>query len=255
MTDIDIDLSGKVAIITGGGRGFGAAIAHKLASKNCIIAIADMSTVEANRIVNEIKSHNIDAFSLDVDVGDRDSVVQMVDEVAKKFGRIDILVNCAGVLAAGPIIETNLDQWDKVCRVNLSGSLYCAHAVAQFMRANGDGCIVNISSISAKRGSGRFGNVLYGTTKGAVCTMTMGLAKEFGEYGIRVNAILPGVADTEMTNLHMTEEARSAALARIPLGRMTMPEDIANVSLFLVSRLASNITGTLIPVDGGYLVT
>jgi len=190
-----------------------------------------------------------------VDVGDRDSVGQMVSDVAKKSGHIDFLVNCAGVIAVGPVIETKLDDWDKVCRVNLSGSLYCAHAVAPYMRANGEGSIVNISSISAKRGSGRFGNVLYGTTKGAVCTMTMGLAQEFGKFGIRVNAILPGVADTAMTSPHMTKEARASALARIPLGRMTMPEDIANVSLFLISRLASNVTGTLIPVDGGYLVT
>lgn len=252
---MDLGLTGKVALVTGGGSGFGQAIAQAMASQGCIVAVADRDSAAADRAAAVCRTQGAKAHPFEVDVGDPKAVDAMTAAAARRCGRIDVLVNCAGILKTAPVLESARDDWDDVSRVNLSGVLHCARAVAPIMSLQKWGRIINISSISAMRGGGVFGNTLYATTKAGVIALTMGLARELGPSGITVNAIAPGLADTPMTRSRFSPEIRAAALARIPLGRLATPADIANAALFLASDLASYVSGAVLVVDGGILTT
>ena len=171
----------------------------------------------------------------------------------RERGRIDIVVNNAGILKTGSVLDASIADWDDVCRVNLSGVYYCCKAALGSMVAKRYGKIVNIASVSAMKGGGSFGNVLYGTTKAGVVALTKGLARELAQYGINVNAIAPGVVETNMTNTLLTAERRKAVLAGIPMGRFASTDDIAHVVALLASDVLGYVTGETIVVDGGYL--
>lgn len=252
---MDLGLGGRIALVTGGASGFGLAIAQALAAQGCMAAIADRDLAAAERAVADIHARGLKAQAFSVDVGDPKTVDALIGEVVHRCGGIDILVNSAGILKTGTVLDSTPEDWIEVDRVNLSGALFCARAAAIAMRARRWGRIINITSISAMRGGGVLGNTLYATTKAGVGAMTMGLARELGSAGITVNAIMPGIADTPMTHSRLSTEARAAAVARIPLGRMATPTDIANAALFLASDLASYVTGTTLIVDGGILTT
>jgi NAD(P)-dependent dehydrogenase (short-subunit alcohol dehydrogenase family) len=189
-----------------------------------------------------------------MDVGDASGVQRAVDAIVAERGRIDILVNCAGILKIKPIVESTIADWDDVARVNLSGVYYCCKAVLPTMIAQRYGKIINIASVSSVKGGGMFGNVLYGTTKAGVVAMTHGLARELGPYGINVNAISPGVTETAMTSSLMTPEVRQKIVDFIPLRRFIEPAEIARLALYLASDVSGGMTGQAIVIDAGFLV-
>lgn len=250
-----LELNGMTALVTGGGSGLGAGIVEGLAAAGCKVAIADRDIAAAEHIAATYREKFPDVFPISMDVGDPDLVAKAVADTIRMSDRIDILVNCAGILKMGSVVESSAQDWDDISRINLAGVLHCIRAVAPEMARRGRGRIVNISSVSAVKGSGAFGNALYATTKAGVSALTMGLARELAPAGITVNAIAPGVADTPMTHAHISDEVRRKILARIPAGRFAVPADIANAVVFLASDRASYITGAIIPVDGGFLTT
>ena len=226
-----MSLKGRVAVVTGAARGIGAAIADAFEREGSVVHRWDVQT--------------------GLDITDRENLKKEV----QRLGGIDILVNNAGLLARGAFDETSGEQWDRLVAVNLTGVFNCVQAVVPAMRGRRGASIVNIASVSAEKGGGAMGNVWYGTTKAGVVAMTKGLGRELGPQGIRVNAISPGVIETEMVREHMSPALREKILARFPLGRFATPEEVASVALFLASDAASFITGETIAVDGGFLRT
>jgi NAD(P)-dependent dehydrogenase (short-subunit alcohol dehydrogenase family) len=247
---VDVNLKNAVALITGAASGFGSAIAGALAAESCAVYLADINLPAAEQARQKLGGNT---RALALDVGDAADVRAKIDSIAQKQGRIDVLVNNAGLIKVGSVLESSIEDWDQVCRVNLSGVFYCAKAVLPVMTKQRSGKIINIASISGFKGGGVFGNVLYGTTKAGVIAMTKGLARELGPYGINVNTIAPGLADTGMTHQYLSEEKRQQVSQAIPMGRLTTTADIAKVVVFLASDLSAYITGETITVDGGYL--
>lgn len=232
-------MTGKVAIVTGAARGIGACIAERFASLGALVYGADIDA----------------SASLRLDITDRAAVREAVERVVGEHGGIDIVVNNAGLLAAGPFEQTSGEAFDRLVAVNITGVFNCVQATVPAMRGRPGATILNIASVSAEKGGGAMGNVWYGATKAAVVAITRGLARELGPQGIRVNAIAPGVVETDMVRERLTPEVREKVLARFPLGRLTHADDVAQLALFLVSDAASFITGETIAVDGGFLRT
>jgi 3-oxoacyl-[acyl-carrier protein] reductase len=246
---MQLGLEGKVALVTGAGAGIGAAIAAAFAGEGAIVYFGDRDLDAATRAAAGAHASR----AIELDVGDAASLQRSAERIVSRDGRIDILVNNAGVLKTGSIVDATIGDWDEVCRVNLSGVYYACKAVMPCMIERKSGKIVNIASVSAAKGGGVFGNVLYGTTKAGVVALTKGLARELGPYGINVNCIAPAVTETGMIRALLTPERKQAVLQSIPLGRFATTDDIAAVALFLASDASSYVTGDTIVVDGGYL--
>jgi 3-oxoacyl-[acyl-carrier protein] reductase len=247
---MDLDLDGKVALVTGAGTGIGASIATTLAAEGCVVYLGDTNVAAATSVAQQCAGR---ARAAALDVGDAAAAAALAERIVRECDRLDILVNNAGILKTGTVLDATIADWDDVCRVNLSGVYYCCKAVLPAMTARRYGKIVNIASVSAAKGGGSFGNVLYGTTKAGVVALTKGLARELAPLGINVNAVAPSAVETAMTNPFLTPERRHAVVASIPLGRFAATGDIANVVALLASDVLSYVTGTTIPVDGGYL--
>jgi 3-oxoacyl-[acyl-carrier protein] reductase len=214
------------------------------------VYVADSNGDAANKVATELGERG---YPLTLDVGNAGETAAAVEQIVRERGRIDIAVNNAGILKTGSVLDASIADWDQVCRVNLSGVYYCCKAVLASMVKQRYGKIVNIASVSAMKGGGSFGNVLYGTTKAGVVALTKGLARELAQYGINVNAIAPGVVETNMTNTLLTPERRNVVLAGIPMGRFASTDDIARVVALLASDVLGYVTGETIAVDGGYL--
>ena len=247
---MDLKLGGKIALVTGAGGGIGAAIASTLVKHGCSVYVADSDAAAANKVATELGERG---YPLTLDVGNAADAAAAVEQIVRERGRIDIAVNNAGILKTGSILDASIADWDQVCRVNLSGVYYCCKAVLASMVKQRYGKIVNIASVSAMKGGGSFGNVLYGTTKAGVVALTKGLGRELAPFGINVNAIAPGVVETNMTGSLLTPERRKAVLGAIPLGRFASTDDIAQVVALLASDVLGYVTGETIVVDGGYL--
>ena len=231
------ELRGKIALVTGAARGIGARIAARFAEAGATVYGADVG----------------EGATLRLDVTDRAAVRAAFERISKERGAIDVLVNNAGVLTTGPFDSTTGEQFDRLVAVNFTGIFNCVQAVVPAMQKGAS--IINLSSVSHEKGGGIFGNVWYGATKAGVVAITRGLARELGPRGIRVNAIAPSVVGTDMIDALLTADVRERILARIPLGRIAEPDDVARLALFLASEAASFITGETVAVDGGFLRT
>jgi 3-oxoacyl-[acyl-carrier protein] reductase len=250
-------LKDRVALITGGAAGIGRATAERFAEEGASVVICDVSE-EAGRAA--VKALGSEASFYTVNVADRGAVQAWVDDVAAKFGRIDVLVNNAGVLRDATLVKVQDGQlvrqmaeaeFDLVISVNLKGVFNCAQAVAPHMIRQKSGVILNATSIVGE--DGNFGQTNYVASKAGVIGMTKVWARELGRFGIRVNAVAPGFTATEMVRA-MPPKVLEGMQARTPLGRMGEPRDIANAYLFLASDEASFITGVTLRVDGGIVV-
>jgi len=251
----DYNFEGKVAIVTGGSSGIGRAAAIQLASCGAAVAIASLPAEACVAAQKEIESLGGRALALPTDVSDPAQVEQMVKQTVAAFGRVDILINNAGIGGEVlPLLEQSPEEFDKVIRVNLKGIFLSAKAAAaQMIRQGQGGCIVNTGSIAYVEGRGFHGP--YGAAKGGVATLTKTMAAEWAGHGIRVNAVAPGLTRTPINDALAEEpEILKELTAKIPLGRMARPWEIAAMMLFLSSEAASFVTGSIIHVDGGATV-
>jgi 3-oxoacyl-[acyl-carrier protein] reductase len=250
-----LDLSGQVAIVTGGGRGIGRAIARTLGAAGASVAVAYHTSREgAEAITAEIEAAGSQALAVQTDVRRADQVEALVITVVERLGHIDALVNNAGIFTQDLQTELSEADWDAVWDTNLKGLWLCTKSVANQMIAQGKGgCIVNLASINAVH-PGFGGTAHYDASKGGVMAYTRSLAAELAPHNIRVNAVGPGLTDS-LALRKQAPELVSTVEARTPLRRLGQPEEMAKVVLFLVSPLASWVTGQTVFADGGYLLT
>jgi meso-butanediol dehydrogenase / (S,S)-butanediol dehydrogenase / diacetyl reductase len=244
----------KVSLITGGGTGIGAATARLMAKEGAAVCVTGRRLEPLNDVVRTIEGSGGRAMSFPCDVTIQQDCRQAVEETVKRFGRLDILVNNAGTSAVGTALDTDLDQWHQVMNTNATATfLMCRFALPHLIAAGGS--IVNIASVSGIRGNPK--RPAYNASKGAVCNLTKNLAVDFGPQGVRVNAVLPGLVETDMPQHFMTLDGRpwdqvvADALPKYPLGRIGKAEDIAPCVVFLASGESAWITGQLIGIDGG----
>jgi 3-oxoacyl-[acyl-carrier protein] reductase len=247
-----MDFQGKVAIVTGGRRGIGRAIAENFARLGADVVIADRDLVEAQCTAGEIAamSHH-QAIGLPVDVADSASASQMVEASLAQLGRVDILVNNAGVTRDTLIMRMDESDWDAVLDVNLKGAWNCCRAVVRAMMKQRYGRIVNISSVSGL--AGQAGQTNYSASKAGLIGLTKALAREVASRGITVNAVAPGFVPTALTN-DLPQELKDSMMKLIPLGRWGKPEEVAAAVTFLASDEAAYITGQVLSVDGGMMM-
>jgi 3-oxoacyl-[acyl-carrier protein] reductase len=244
-----MDLTGKVAIVTGSGRGIGKAIAIKLAEVGATIVINDVGdSAPVEQTVAEIKKMDHQAMAVMADVSSTTDVARLVDSTTKTYGKVDILVNNAGIARDQLVMRMTDEDWDKVLTINLKSVFLCTRAVLRPMLKQRSGRIVSISSIVGIIGNA--GQANYASAKAGIIGFTKTIAKEVGSRGITVNAVAPGFIDTPMTQA-LSEERRQSMLNSIPLGYLGTPRDVAETVAFLASEEARYITGQVITVDGG----
>jgi len=242
-------LRDKIALVTGAGRGIGRAIAIALAKEGASIVVNDVDDRLAEETANEVKAMGCKTLAIRADISSGFEVNRMVETTLRSFGRIDILVNNAGIFSSVPLESMSEDEWDRVMKVNLKGVFLCSQAVVKSMKKQRSGKIVNIGSLAAKVG-GIFAGANYAASKAGVICLTKSLAKQLASYGINVNAVAPGVIETDMTK-NWPKDVKEDFLRQIPLGRFGTPEEVADAVLFLVSDRASYVTGATIDVNGG----
>ena len=242
---------GKVAVVTGAARGIGQAIAKKLAQEGADVAICDLQAEWLAETAGIVQGFGRKALPLAVDVGDGDAVNACIAEVVKVFGKVDIMVNNAGITKDTLLVRMSDDDWDSVLRVNLKGTFLFSRAVAKHMMKQRSGAIVNIASISGIIGTA--GQANYAASKAGVIALTKSTANELAARGVRANAIAPGFISSKMTDA-LSEDVRKQYLSRIPLARFGTVEDIANAVVFLASEQSSYLTGQTLNVNGGMVM-
>lgn len=238
----------KVAIITGGGQGIGRSIVLELAEIGVDVVAADINIEAAESAAAEAAAAGINALAIEVNVADADNVNAMVEKTLEKYGRIDFLVNNAGITRDGLMMRMGDDAWKAVIDINLTGTYLCSKAVIRTMMKQRSGRIVNISSVVGAMGNA--GQTNYAASKAGVVGMTKALAREVAARGINVNAVAPGFIQTAMTD-SLPEKARDELVGLIPNGRLGLPEDVSAAVKFLLSDDASYITGQVLHVNGG----
>jgi 2-dehydro-3-deoxy-D-gluconate 5-dehydrogenase len=246
------DLTGRVAIVTGGNRGIGFGMARGLARAGARIVVAARDDVRSAEAVSELRALGADACAVKVDVTDERSVESLVAQAVERCGRLDILVNNAGINIRKPADRLALDEWRQVMDTNLTSAFLCARAAYPHMQRAGAGKIVNIGSMMSLFGAA-FAPA-YGASKGGIVQLTKSLAIAWAVDNIQVNAVLPGWVDTDLTRnaRQVIPGLNESVLARSPTGRWGMIEDFEGIAVFLASTASSFITGAAIPVDGGY---
>ncbi len=247
-------LDGRVAFVTGAGRGIGAATALRMAEEGARVAVADVDAEGSAQVVHEIETLGAEGLAVACDVSNADAVQQAIDQTASKFGRLDILVNNAGVLRDNLLFKMSESDWDTVMNVHLKGAFLCSRAAQKYMVEQRYGRIVSLSSTSAL---GNRGQSNYSTAKAGMQGLTRTLAVELGPFGVTANAVAPGYIDTEMTRATARrvgvtpEQMIEEASKRIPVRRVGQPRDVANVICFLASEEAGFVSGQVIYVAGG----
>lgn len=249
---LNFTLTGRTALVTGAARGIGHAIAMALGQAGARVWVCDLDAEAAEAAAARLREVGIEAVGVGADVADEAQVQAMVGQVQAMLGGVDILVNNAGIVSTGPLLEVTTAEWNRVMAIDLNSVFFCAKAVLPGMMARQSGRIINIASVAGKRGGGLLGNSCYAAAKGAVIALTKGLAREAGPYAITVNAVSPALTDTEMTSA-LAPQARAEVLAQMPLGRAGTPRDIAAAVCFLASREAGFVTGEIMDVDGGFM--
>jgi NAD(P)-dependent dehydrogenase (short-subunit alcohol dehydrogenase family) len=239
----------KVALVTGAARGIGLATAKRFLADGWRVALLDIESELLRAAVARLARPD-ETLALPCDVSDSAAVTASVDQIATHFGRLDALVNNAGVAAFAPLLETSEADWSRILSVNLTGPFLCTKAAAPLMREHGGGAVVNITSISAVRASTL--RSAYGTSKAGLAHLTKQLAVELASIGIRVNGVAPGPVDTAMAKAVHTPEIRADYHDAIPLNRYGLEEELAEAIFFLCSDRASYITGQILAVDGGF---
>jgi NAD(P)-dependent dehydrogenase (short-subunit alcohol dehydrogenase family) len=249
----EFDLGGRVALVTGGSRGIGRAVALALARRGAKVAVASRKLEGCQAVAAEIESAGGTASAHACHVGDPKAIMAAFDEIDARYGRLDILVNNAATNPYyGPALEMDLAAWQKTVDVNLRGYFCCAVEAARRMTRQGKGAIVNVASVNAFRPME--GQACYSMIKAAIVNLTQGLAKEWAHLGIRVNALAPGIVETRFAAaIHEDARLRSSLERQVPLGRIAQPEEMAGAVVYLVSDAASYTTGSCLTADGGWL--
>jgi gluconate 5-dehydrogenase/2-deoxy-D-gluconate 3-dehydrogenase len=259
MPETHFSLKGKVAIVTGGSRGIGEATAIEMARAGADVVVASRKLEELERVAGEVRKLGRKALAVETHVGRMDQLQPLVDKTVKEFGTVDILVNNGGTSIAMPAMEFTEKAWDSVMNLNLKGLFFLSQAAARVMKEHGGGRIINVASVSAF--NPEVPTCVYSVSKAGVVMATKCMAVEWAQHNIRVNCIAPGPIDTHLFNAKyavLPEEQVTRALngirARVPVGRIGDPREIADVMVFLASDASSFITGQTVVVDGGLLL-
>ncbi|MDX9821378.1 MAG: SDR family NAD(P)-dependent oxidoreductase [Syntrophales bacterium] len=250
---MELKISGKVAVVTGGGRGHGEAMSMALAKEGVTVVVADLNGQSAQKVQGEIAARGGKGTAFQVDVTQADQVERMMEEAERQFGQIDILVNnaCAPIRRV-PFMELELSEWINVLQVNLTGTFICSRAAAKIMMKKRKGRIINISSFAANLPASGF--AAYSASKAGIEALSKTVAGELGKHGISTIFVRPGVMETEFTKPQHQGAVGEKMLSSIPLGRFGTTDELANLIVFLVSDAASYINGGPIPIDGGKYV-
>jgi NAD(P)-dependent dehydrogenase (short-subunit alcohol dehydrogenase family) len=247
-------LEDRIALVTGAGAGIGRAMAETFAREGAVVHVADRDGRAVQEVADAIVKANGAAVAHAVDVTDTPQVKTLLAEIGKAHGRLDVLVNNAGIGERSDFRHLSDEAWDRVWRVNLDGTVRCAREAFDLLKASGHASIINLSSVMATKHTRQM--AVYSATKGAVSALTRSLAVEYAPYGIRVNALVPGYVETALIGRYISNPMiAKALLTQTPLRRFGTPQDIANAALFLASDEAAYITGAALNVDGGMATT
>ncbi|NIM58215.1 MAG: glucose 1-dehydrogenase [Candidatus Aminicenantes bacterium] len=247
------ELQDKVAIVTGGGRGIGRAIAAKIAEAGAEVIVADIDSALAKKTAQELSEEYGEPIGVQVDVAQEESVEAMTKMALKKFGRVDILINNAGTMFRTRFQEISVEEWKDTLLVNLTGPFLCTRALLPTMKKNSYGRIVNISS-SAGRSVSTLGGAHYTASKAGLLGFTRAVAKEVASFGITINAVCPGLIDTQMVRNTTTKEELDAFMNSFPIQRLGLPQEVGDLVVFLCTEKASYITGATVDINGGDLM-
>lgn len=248
------DLSGRIAIVTGGNQGIGFGISQGLVTAGATVVIANRRAAEGQKAAESLQKEGFHAVAIPTDVSQKTSIAAMVDQVMKQFGKIDILVNNAGVMIRKPLEDFEENEWDTILNTNLRGLFFCSQLVGREMIKQKKGKIINISSVVSQ--IAQSGRGVYATAKGGVSQLTRSLALEWSKYHINVNAIGPGLTLTPINEKYFRDnpDELKKTVNDIPIGREAYPKDYAGVAVFLASDASDYVTGQTLLVDGGMTI-
>ena len=247
------ELEGRVAVITGAAQGMGRAVTELFAAEGARLALVDVQADAVQALAASLRERGVDASAGVVDISDATQVAMLIDTVLTERGRIDVLINAAGVLHPTRFDDLTVAEWDRVIGINLRGTFLLMHAVYPHMKARGSGSIVNFSSTAGLTVS-TLGGAHYTASKHGVTGLTKALAKEGGPFGVRVNAVCPGLIDTEMVRATIAPDRIRRYEAGFPISRLGTPDEVAELVLFLASERSAYITGVALNISGGDLL-